>query len=256
MGGVTVGLPLGGIIGFLLGGWLVLRYWRPATAYPVMARRDGRHRRRVSASVTPCIPGARCSMPWRRRRRATATPAPSSPAPRPTASPPSMPGSPRPGPTGPVIGLAYELAASGPPAKEVFAQLVIRLGAPDRGSTARRRTPATRVRSSCTPSGRGDIAIALSLYGAARPPIFGDGIGALYLELGRHRCRGRAVRRCLARRQRASWQRPPLHGGDRAHLRRRLSDQSPARTACLHHPEILETPTPIAARLGPHSASR
>jgi len=30
MGGVTVGLPLGGIGGFLLGGWLVLRYWRPA----------------------------------------------------------------------------------------------------------------------------------------------------------------------------------------------------------------------------------
>ena len=30
MGGVTVGLPLGGIIGFLLGGWLVLHFWRPA----------------------------------------------------------------------------------------------------------------------------------------------------------------------------------------------------------------------------------
>jgi len=32
IGGVTVGLPLGGIIGFLLGGWLVLRYWRPVKA--------------------------------------------------------------------------------------------------------------------------------------------------------------------------------------------------------------------------------
>jgi hypothetical protein len=30
IGGVTVGLPLGGIGGFLLGGWLVLRFWRPA----------------------------------------------------------------------------------------------------------------------------------------------------------------------------------------------------------------------------------
>lgn len=30
MGGVAVGLPLGGIIGFLLGGWLVLHFWRPA----------------------------------------------------------------------------------------------------------------------------------------------------------------------------------------------------------------------------------
>lgn len=32
MGGVTVGLPLGAILGFLLGGWLVLRFWRPAAS--------------------------------------------------------------------------------------------------------------------------------------------------------------------------------------------------------------------------------
>jgi hypothetical protein len=32
MGGVTVGLPLGGIIGFLIGGWLVLHFWRPEKA--------------------------------------------------------------------------------------------------------------------------------------------------------------------------------------------------------------------------------
>lgn len=32
MGGVTVGLPLGGMLGFLLGGWLVLRFWRPAAS--------------------------------------------------------------------------------------------------------------------------------------------------------------------------------------------------------------------------------
>jgi hypothetical protein len=32
IGGVTVGLPLGGIGGFLLGGWLVLRFWRPPAA--------------------------------------------------------------------------------------------------------------------------------------------------------------------------------------------------------------------------------
>jgi hypothetical protein len=30
MGGVTVGLPLGGIAGFVIGGWLVLHFWRPA----------------------------------------------------------------------------------------------------------------------------------------------------------------------------------------------------------------------------------
>ena len=32
MGGVTVGLPLGGIAGFVLGGWLVLRFSRPAAS--------------------------------------------------------------------------------------------------------------------------------------------------------------------------------------------------------------------------------
>ncbi len=34
LGGVTVGLPLGGLIGFFLGGWLVLRFWRPAARRP------------------------------------------------------------------------------------------------------------------------------------------------------------------------------------------------------------------------------
>jgi Na+/glutamate symporter len=32
IGGVTVGLPLGGIIGILIGGWLVLHFWRPEEA--------------------------------------------------------------------------------------------------------------------------------------------------------------------------------------------------------------------------------
>jgi len=30
MGGVAVGLPLGGVLGFGLGGWLLLRSWKPA----------------------------------------------------------------------------------------------------------------------------------------------------------------------------------------------------------------------------------
>ena len=32
MGGVAVGLPFGGLFGFLLGFWLVLHFWRPAKA--------------------------------------------------------------------------------------------------------------------------------------------------------------------------------------------------------------------------------
>ena len=30
MGGVAVGLPLGSVLGFGLGGWLLLRSWKPA----------------------------------------------------------------------------------------------------------------------------------------------------------------------------------------------------------------------------------
>lgn len=30
MGGVAVGLPLGSVLGFGLGGWLALRSWKPA----------------------------------------------------------------------------------------------------------------------------------------------------------------------------------------------------------------------------------
>ena len=34
MGGVTVGIPLGGLIGFGLGGWLVLHFWKTQPARP------------------------------------------------------------------------------------------------------------------------------------------------------------------------------------------------------------------------------
>ena len=35
MGGVTVGLPLGAIAGFVIVGWLVLHFWKPAPKPPV-----------------------------------------------------------------------------------------------------------------------------------------------------------------------------------------------------------------------------
>ena len=34
MGGVSVGLPLGGLLGFGIGGWLVLHFWKPSPALP------------------------------------------------------------------------------------------------------------------------------------------------------------------------------------------------------------------------------
>ena len=37
MGGVSVGLPLGGLLGFGIGAWLVLHFWKPAPALPPKA---------------------------------------------------------------------------------------------------------------------------------------------------------------------------------------------------------------------------
>ncbi|MGH8432194.1 MAG: hypothetical protein ACREUF_17510, partial [Solimonas sp.] len=86
-------------------------------------------------------------------------------------------------PDRPVTVVAYELADTGAPSKYLFAQLVIRLGAPD------------RIDREVAPDGgnahdsvvlhanwmRDRIAIGLSLYGAPRPSDFGDGLGKLYL---------------------------------------------------------------------------
>jgi Na+/glutamate symporter len=37
MGGMTVGLPLGGLLGFGIAAWLVLRFWKPQPARPSQA---------------------------------------------------------------------------------------------------------------------------------------------------------------------------------------------------------------------------
>lgn len=155
-----------------------------------------------------------------------------------------------PRPDRPVIGLAYELAASGPPAKDVFAQLVIRLGAPaqtDREEENAGNESAVVLHAQWS---RGDISLALSLYGAARPSEFGDSIGALYLSWGNVDAASapfidawRAANDDLAAAAAAA---TTVHTFAVAYP----IDPLP-RPACLHHPEILKTPAPIAARLGP-----
>ena len=37
MGGETIGLPLGGLLGLGLGAWLALRFWKPRTGVPPQA---------------------------------------------------------------------------------------------------------------------------------------------------------------------------------------------------------------------------
>jgi hypothetical protein len=148
------------------------------------------------------------------------------------------------------MSLAYELAASGAMPKEIFAQLVIRLGAPtnvDREEENVGNPDSVVLHAQWS---RGDIAIALSLYGAVRRSDFGDGIGVLYLNWGNSAAASvpfigawRAANEELAR---AAASAAAVHTFSVAYPINPLPGP-----ACLHHPEILETPPPIAARLGP-----
>lgn len=154
-----------------------------------------------------------------------------------------------PRPDRPVMGLTYELASSGPPAKDIFAQLVIRLGAPTRIDREEENTGNESAVILHAQWSRESIAIALSLYGAMRPSDFGDGIGALYLNWADIDAASapfidawRAANEELAA---ASASAAMVHTFAVAYPIHPLPGP-----ACLHHPEILETPAPIAARLG------
>ena len=155
-----------------------------------------------------------------------------------------------PRPDRPVMGLAYELAASGAMPKEIFAQLVIRLGTPSEIDREEENAGSPDSVVLHAQWSRGEVAIALSLYGAPRPSDFGDGLGKLYLSWGDIDAASapfigawRAANADLAR---AAASAATVHTFSVAHEVNPLPGP-----ACLHHPEILETPPSIAARLGP-----
>ncbi len=159
-----------------------------------------------------------------------------------------------PRPDRPVMGLAYELAASGPPAKDVFAQLVIRLGAPTRIDREEENAGNESAVVLHAQWSRDDGVLALSLYGAARPSEFGDSIGALYLTWDNVAAAGapfidawRAANDDLAAAATAA-----ATVAAKVHTFTVAYPIDPLpEPACLHHPEILKTPAPIAVRLGP-----
>ena len=154
-----------------------------------------------------------------------------------------------PRPDRPIMGLNYQLAACGPSAKDIFAQLVIRLGAPtsiDREEENAGNESAVVLHAQWS---RGEVALALSLFGAARPSNFGDGIGALYLNWYNVAAASapfidawRAASQELATAATAA---ATVHTFAVAYPITPLPGP-----ASLHYPEILETPAPIAARLG------
>jgi hypothetical protein len=154
-----------------------------------------------------------------------------------------------PRPDRPVMGLAYELAASGATPKELFARLVIRLGAPaevDREEENAGNSDSVVLHAQWS---RVDFAISLSLYGAPRPSDFGDGLGKLYLSWGDIDAVSApflpAWRAANAELAQAALSAATVHTFSVAYEINPLLEPR-----CLHHPEILETPAIIAARLG------
>ncbi len=155
-----------------------------------------------------------------------------------------------PRPDRPVMGLAYELAASGATPKEVFAQLVIRLGAPSEVDREEENAGSSDSVVLHAQWSHGDFAISLSLYGAPRPSDFGDGLGKLYLSWGNVDAASApffdAWRAANAELAQVAASAATLHTFSVACEINPLLEPR-----CLHHPEILETPPSIAARLGP-----
>ncbi len=86
-------------------------------------------------------------------------------------------------PDRPVTSIAYELADTGLPSRNLFAQLVSRLGPPDEVDRSELPTEGNAGDSVVLYASwrRDTIAIGLSLYGAPRPSDFGNGLGKLYL---------------------------------------------------------------------------
>ena len=157
-----------------------------------------------------------------------------------------------PRPDRPVMSVAYELAASGATPKQVFAGLVIYLGQPtdiDRSEVPQSAQAEDSVVLHANWQ-RPNLSVGLSLYGAPRPSDFGDGAGKLYVSWGDVDAATkpfigawRAANEELARAAQAP-------GALRTFVVAYPINPL-AAPRCLHHPEILETPQTIAARLGP-----
>jgi hypothetical protein len=164
-----------------------------------------------------------------------------------------------PRPDRPVTNVAYELAASGKSAKDVLAELVIRLGAPkeidrdDLGPNADSPDHVVLHAAWDVPGGR---PISLSIYGAPRASDFGDGIGKLYLSWGDIETAAapwiaewQAANERLARDAEAP---ATMKSFAVRYDVRTIDRDDPKRVAntALSYPELLDTPPALSRRLG------
>lgn len=162
-------------------------------------------------------------------------------------------------PDRPILTLTYELATTDKPSKDLFAQLVIRLGAPKavhRDELSPYATSPDHVVLNAdwtTPDG---ISIGLSLYGAPRATDYGDSAGSLYLSWGNLEAAAapwikewHAANDEVARAARSPGK---IEAFAVLYDVRADDADDPQRIAnrCLHTPELLDTPQPIAGPLG------
>lgn len=163
-----------------------------------------------------------------------------------------------PRPDRPVMNVAYELAAAGRAPKDVFAQLVMKLGAPssiERDDTGPLADSPHHVVLYATWRTPGGCRIGLSLYDAPRASTFGDGVGKLYVSWDDVEAAAapwiagwRAANARLAKDAEtpATMKRFYVLYGVRAldsHAHREANTS-------LTTPELLDTPPPLARRLG------
>lgn len=167
------------------------------------------------------------------------------------------PSSPR--PDRPVLSVTYELAASASPARDLFAPLVMGLGAPQtiqRDELSPHASSPDHVVLYANWKTAEGIPIALSLYGAPRATRFGDSAASLYLSWGDleaaaapWRDQWHAANDEVARAAQSPGRIERFSVGYDV----RASDaHDPLRIAnrCLSAPELLDTPRPIAGDLG------
>ena len=162
-------------------------------------------------------------------------------------------------PDRPILNITYQLAADAMAPKDVLARLVIRLGAPltiERDELSPYASSPDHVVLYATWTTRDGIEIGLSLYGAPRATEFGDSLGALYLGWGDLDAAAapwmadwQAANEAVAR----DAQSPGKMAKFTVAYDVRAGDaDAPHRIAnrCLQTPDLLDTPEPIARKLG------
>lgn len=167
------------------------------------------------------------------------------------------PSSPR--PDRPILTVTYELTVTAKPSKDLFARLVMRLGAPqtvERDELSPYANWSDHVVLYATWKTPDGILIGLSLYGAPRATEFGDSAGSLYLSWGNLEAAAAPwIKEWHAANEEVAHaaQSPGTIETFSADYDVRASDgEDPRRITnrCLSAPELLDTPKSIAHRLG------